>query len=395
MYQHTKIERFYSLDVLRGIASLSIVLWHWQHFFYSGTNPGTIDTARLPLANWLLPLYLKGGGAVDLFFILSGFIFYWLYSQRIAGGLFSLGRFALLRFSRLYPLHLVTLLIVALSQFWLLSSKGSFFVYPNNDIKHFLLNLLFASSWGFEIGQSFNGPIWSVSIEVLVYSLFFAYCRLLPTKIIGLFIISAIGFKFVQEFNVYVGRGIGSFFLGGCVFLVYQAIVNSRHFVVATKLAASLLCVAWAITFIVILDGVDLNSISVSSVTFLWRFEPLLKWIIHTFSSRWSVVVLFPLTIMALALIETFRGTLGKRVSFIGDISYSSYLLHFPLQLLFSVLVTRLALDDSVYYSPLFMGVFFAMLLFLCLASYHCLEMPSQRFLRQLGRTGVGHRIRR
>ena len=30
-------KRFHSLDVVRGIAALSVVLWHWQHFFYDGT----------------------------------------------------------------------------------------------------------------------------------------------------------------------------------------------------------------------------------------------------------------------------------------------------------------------------------------------------------------------
>ncbi|MDF7795325.1 hypothetical protein [Pseudomonas syringae] len=26
--------RLYTLDVLRGVAALSVVFWHWQHFFY-------------------------------------------------------------------------------------------------------------------------------------------------------------------------------------------------------------------------------------------------------------------------------------------------------------------------------------------------------------------------
>jgi uncharacterized membrane protein len=27
-------ERLHTLDTLRGIAALSVVFWHWQHFFY-------------------------------------------------------------------------------------------------------------------------------------------------------------------------------------------------------------------------------------------------------------------------------------------------------------------------------------------------------------------------
>lgn len=26
------ITRFYSLDALRGIAALTVIFWHWQHF---------------------------------------------------------------------------------------------------------------------------------------------------------------------------------------------------------------------------------------------------------------------------------------------------------------------------------------------------------------------------
>lgn len=60
----------------------------------------------------------------------------------------------------------------------MINAIGSYFVYPNNDIKHFLLNLFFASSWSFESGHSFNGPIWSVSVEVLLHALFFFCSRL-------------------------------------------------------------------------------------------------------------------------------------------------------------------------------------------------------------------------
>ena len=48
-----------------------------------------------------------------------------------------------------------------------------------NDLKHFLLNLAFASYWGFQDGQSFNGPSWSISAEILVYVLFFGLSRLI------------------------------------------------------------------------------------------------------------------------------------------------------------------------------------------------------------------------
>jgi len=364
--------RFHSLDALRGIAALSVVFWHWQHFFYSGIDPGDFELARLPLSRLLHLLYTQGWQAVDLFFSLSGFIFYWLYSRRVAERRISPGQFALLRFSRLYPLHLATLLLVALGQYWMLRDRGSYFVYSVNDARSFVLNLLFASSWGIERDFSFNGPAWSVSVEVLLYALFFSYCRLLPIRISILALSSLFGFFVIENFLFEVGRGICSFFAGGCAFLAYQAIIASRRGGAITKWIAGAAVGAWAVTFIVRhFAGLVLH------------FNAGARGIMLGAMAMWPVMVLFPLTILALALAETRRGTLGKRISFLGDISYSSYLLHFPLQFLFFTVVTSLTTDRSIFYTPWFMLLFFAVLLSISFCSFHYFELPAQTLLRR------------
>jgi len=76
-------------------------------------------------------------------------------------------QFFVLRFSRLYPLHFATLIFVATLQLGSLSLDGYSIVYPCNDVYHFVLNLFFASVWGFEQCASFNAPVWSVSVEVV------------------------------------------------------------------------------------------------------------------------------------------------------------------------------------------------------------------------------------
>src|SRR5438477_5302094 len=149
------VQRFYSLDVLRGFAAISIVVWHWRHFFYAGIDPEAISADRLPFHGWLFLFYTNGGMAVDLFFSLSGFIFFWLYSSAVAERSMSARSFVLLRLSRLYPLHLATLAAVAAGQAYLLSTQGYQFIYKFNDAKHLVLSLLFASGWGLEDGYSF------------------------------------------------------------------------------------------------------------------------------------------------------------------------------------------------------------------------------------------------
>ena len=88
------------------------------------------------------------------------------------------------------------------------------------------------------------------------------------------------------------------------------------------------------------------------------------------------------MTIMSLALIETKRGTLGKRFSFVGDISYSSYLLHFPLQLAAALVTAKLGINQGVFYSPWFMALFFFVLILVSLASHRYFEIPMQSYLR-------------
>jgi len=45
--------------------------------------------------------------------------------------------------------------------------------YRDNDLPHFLAQLFLASEWGIVHDSSFDGPIWSISIEVLAYFVFF------------------------------------------------------------------------------------------------------------------------------------------------------------------------------------------------------------------------------
>ena len=88
------MKRLYALDTLRGFAALSVVLWHWQHFFaISGTFEDGWQKSSEPFYVFLKPFYEEGWAAVDLFFALSGFIFFWLYGEAIREGRIGAWRF--------------------------------------------------------------------------------------------------------------------------------------------------------------------------------------------------------------------------------------------------------------------------------------------------------------
>jgi peptidoglycan/LPS O-acetylase OafA/YrhL len=52
-------ERLYSLDALRGVAALVVIFWHWQHFFYRGTQPGRLAFSDLPLFDVFFLFYTQ------------------------------------------------------------------------------------------------------------------------------------------------------------------------------------------------------------------------------------------------------------------------------------------------------------------------------------------------
>lgn len=174
----------------------------------------------------------------------------------------------------------------------------------------------------------------------------------------------------MQKYNQPIGRGIGSFFVGGSAFLAYQTIISSNPAAALTKWVTLLMISTWGVTFFVVQQRADLNLLTIRTVPLLWHFDASFQWGVQKILSAWPILVLFALTILSLALIETYRGSLGRRLSFVGDISHSSYLLHFPLQLLFTAVTTNFAISKSVYYSPWLMLLFFDVLIMACLVSF-------------------------
>lgn len=367
-----KPERLYSLDCLRGLAALSVVFWHWQHFFFVGASPQNLDVAALPAFGIAQPLYTQGYLAVQLFFTLSGFIFYWLYAAPIAQGMIDFRRFAVLRLSRLYPLHLLTLAVVAIGQIWHRHELGGDFVYPYNDAYHFSLNALMASSWGLEKGYSFNAPTWSVSVEILLYGLFFVVCRVGFARLATAAILSGFGIVVAQKIYPPFSNGVICFFLGGIVAIVCSNVFSSPHRRFYTHCLILLSAALWLLALSAVYSWIDLS----------WMSTRLGQPIFSAIATWFPVLLLFPFTVLALACTEILYGPMGRRLAWLGDISYSSYLWHFPLQLFAATAASLMGYAPSIFYRPPLMSLFFLALIVVGLCSHRFFEMPAQRYLR-------------
>ncbi|PSL47325.1 peptidoglycan/LPS O-acetylase OafA/YrhL [Chitinophaga niastensis] len=381
----TKTQHFYSLDAIRGFSAIIIVLYHWRHFFLIGdkTLPGAFDKTQLPLYTWFAILYDDGALAVDMFFLLSGFIFFWLYADRIINRKTSLRVFFCYRFTRLYPLVIVTLLIVAFLQWDMINLTGHYFVYQYNDPYHFILNLFCINSWGLEKGPSFNGPVWTVSVEVLLYIVFFLICRMRLHKKWILFALVAIG-ALIQHFYTPIGQGLYSFFLGALTYYLYKWILKQHN-------GQKLLNIITVIT--ILLWVMILTEYKYSYLLLTWKklVHQHLPHSSPTFAdSSFSLcrnvffrTIVSPISILSIVLWETSTGFLKEKWAFLGNYSYACYLLHFPLQLLAVIVAHTFGLRLEMLRTPYALLLFFIILLPLSLATYYYFELPLQQMLRK------------
>jgi peptidoglycan/LPS O-acetylase OafA/YrhL len=362
----TATKRLTALDALRGAAALAVVAWHWQHFFaISGTwQPGW--TRAMQPFFWLLkPLYVQGWAAVDLFFALSGFVFFWLYSENIAERRVTATAFARMRFSRLYPLQILTLILVAILQSLYFARVGSFFIYQDNDWRHFILHLAMVQNWWPNMPQSFDGPSWSVSIEVLLYLVFFVACRL-GLKAGWPALVVAIAAAPLMWFDEHICRGAIGFFMGGVAFALWRRAVARGTAAMLLRVSATIAVAGWVMLIALtyadssLLDGGETNR------GFLYSFD----------------YGLCPLTILSLALYQSTSQRQFTRLAFLGDISYSTYMLHFPLQLCVVLLALRFGLAPAFFMQGWAMLAFLAVLIALAALSYRYFERPMQALLR-------------
>ena len=378
------MKRLYSLDALRGVAALSVVLWHWQHFFaISGTWQAGWQRTQEPFYQALRPFYDAGPAAVDLFFALSGFVFFWLYADAIAAKRVGAAKFANLRISRLYPLHFAMLLAVAAMQFFFFRATGKYFIYDANDWQHFLSSLVMTQQWlPPTIVQSFDGPTWSVSVEALLYIVFFAVMVSGSDRIRTPVYLVLLGVLVFFLFNEMIGRGLIGFFVGGLLYELSERIKKRGDARRIALWSAALAGLAW----LVVVGDIYLGPLE-TAYDRLTGFLPQNFALLYKLERPNVLLLLFiltasPLTILALALHEQVLGGRYQRVSFLGDISYSSYLLHFPMQLALALLALRFGWQPQVFMNGWALVTFYAVLIALSAASYHLFERPLQSLIR-------------
>ena len=162
-----------SIQILRGLAALAVVLFHYRFYLVPDGGDMTIPDSIL---GW-------GGIGVDLFFVISGFIIYYVADGK-DNGFKSSAEFIVNRLIRIVPLYYFILLIAFLTD-----GAMSIFHYPdkiNNLISALTFTPYLQSSAPLYIDSNGMYNIrWSLNYELYFY-LVFSICLLLKPRITAL-----------------------------------------------------------------------------------------------------------------------------------------------------------------------------------------------------------------
>jgi len=140
-------ENDWSIELLRGLAALMVVYAHYRVF--GGAPPSVLDFSF---------------SGVDLFFVISGFVFApYFYGKKL-----DIGPFFIRRLLRIYPLYVVALGLYAALRH--VNGQG---------VEHLLEHLLFLHTLkSKEIAFYYNPAFWSLPPEVEFYLVLPALCTL-------------------------------------------------------------------------------------------------------------------------------------------------------------------------------------------------------------------------
>ena len=343
-------------NFLRGICALAILIFHYQHFFYVGTSSSIFNRPGLPFYFIFSLFYDSGYLAVQIFWCISGLIMTHSYINKKDNGA---REYTISRFARLYPLHIVTLLVVTALQQISFHRLNTFQIYSCNDLYHFLLNLFFVQSWGFQKGFSFNAPTWSVSVEIAIYVIFFFVISFLKRFKVWVPIVVLVLYKLSVNIEpILAFRNCLVYFFFGVVVYFCSTFATKKFF-------KSIIVLILFIEVFVFLALRYLNLISFDSGGngYIWGTAFLVFLVAQIDGSGLS-----PLLI---------------KVRMLGDLSYSVFLWHVPIQILIKLVQAKYSIDNSVAYNKLFFIFFIALTYFVGYLSYRYVEQPAQRIIRK------------
>ncbi len=366
-------EHLAALTPLRGIAALWVVLFHYCWHF-PAVHPDRYTGA-----------VYKGYLAVDLFFMLSGFVishvYHGAFSQRVTGQRYR--DFLKARVAQLYPLHLTVLLLfvatAVVERAAAYAYGGTFGPIPlvgERSLGGFFANLLMLQGlWAREL--SWNDPAWSICLEFLAYLIF------------------PLLFPWLWQAGPAAKAGIAALLIAVLGWLAYN---TGDDFNQWNGIAAILRCLLefliGALIYSAFRSGALASVLATNAA--LLAGTLLLCALLQIAAPDLSIIPLFALLILTAVC---NRGRLGPLLNsapllWLGNISYSVYLLHWFVLFVTTEAARAVPGTDPAKLPALvslaLVAAMLAMNLALATLTYRFVEVAGRRWLRE--RLGVRQR---
>lgn len=344
----------HTLTSFRFIASFLIVLLHMNMY------------------------HTYGGLSVTFFFVLSGFILTYNYKEQFKQiRKKELVSFYVSRFSRIYPVHILTFILIVLFPI----AVNYPLTLSSALTNLFLLQTYFPTKEVF----FFNGVSWSISVEMFFYALFpFIISLLLKLKLKLVLALGVLFYLIVIGVTIAINPPIPTFSVGWWIYYAFPPMQFLSFFVgilfglVFLKLNNKTHRHFWLFTFLECMS-VGLFMFMHSIVVFL-PFGPAFQMSLYHLPFIGLIVFVF-----------AFQGGLvSKMLSFkplvhLGEISYSTYMIHTVIIYYISVffLPTITATYNGIYHS---WAQWTLIIIMLCLSDimYRYLEMPMRKWIKQV-----------
>lgn len=347
---HLKKIELRALTGIRGLASIGVFLAH--------INAGLENLVHAKK-------YLFAQPYVDFFFILSGFVISYVYMSKASWNKEFLHKFYVARFARIYPLYIFSMLVAGA----LIAIR--FYALPGLNAVSIIKQLVLVSALP-EIGLKhfLVFTSWSVSIEWWLYILLFPilfsivkYRKYLasPLIIVGIMALLAIymdrlpeGGQFTRDWPAWI-RGVAGFTVG---WLLHHHHANNTWFAQICKKYCTLFFTLWIVIILALPQ--------------------------YTGIQPWWALIVSPFLLLGLCYDDATAASKlfsAKLAVYLGDVSYSIYLLH-PL-----VLIVLKKIFNKVHLAPTAEGLIYASVaivvtLTISHITYSYLEKPMRGWLQ-------------
>ncbi|RZJ00042.1 MAG: acyltransferase [Brevundimonas sp.] len=351
-------QRFEALDSLRGVCAILVVMFHmpvashWRDW-------GLIQHSYL---------------FVDYFFVLSGFVIAHAYAERLKTPR-DAGRFMMRRLGRVWPMHVLVLAAfvgLELLRLWFRFDAVTPFT-GDRTVAAIFTNLLLIQAYHIHPSLTWNGPSWTLSVEVGCYVVFAGLALLAPRRwrwigavlaVIGAVMVLMFARRWMNTtYDFAFPRAVYGFFLGALLQGMWTRIPRPKGGAATALEVATVVAVCLFVA---------------------WATGPV-------------TVAVTPLFVVAVWVFAGENGALSRLLDLrplvtLGKWSFAIYMVHMFVLVVTLIVARKLhwmpggrRIDfGSVWLNDLFAVGLFAFIVALAVVAHKLVETPAQRWIDRM-----------